>query len=559
MKQLKLEKKSRNIILAVIAAIVVIVIMVFAAGSTSKKKVSKESGLDLVRAGNTNISKDEARKQRLVVAVDTIDGILNPVITTASGDLAACRLIFEPLARKLTDGSYENVLAESVTWNKESLTMTIKLKPGIVFSDGSALTANDVCASIGAFCLASYNLDTDGAYFNIKGAWDMNEQKSTGIEGIRKVDDLTVEVTFMEALAENWEILETQIQKNTFADIEETFNGFFAEENLMKSALGTGAYAVESIAPGITIVLTANGSYREAIQDIKKVELSKINFYDMQKTLDAQNVDVVAYSANSEQFEMLYSAGKYDVYTRPENDLYALGFNMNNIFLKQQKVRQAISYALNRNEIIGKDWQSRFEECNTIGYGTTEEAKFEENAISYDKSKAVALLEEDNMKDRMTLRLPVQKENAFQMDAAAVIKKNLEAVGIGVEIKECTDDEYVQALYIADDFDLYLFLTPIAYDAESLYSFTTLRNGMPVACTSETFTEAIKAMDAAADQEEYQTALKTAATEFYDLVPAVPLARAKRYLSVSADLSGFATEAGVSMVTKVNEIISKAK
>ena len=89
-------------------------------------------------------------------------------------DRMACEMIYEPLAKVHTDGSFEPVLAEQVDWDQEKLTMSIKLKEGILFSDGTPLTADDVCASIGIRCLAEYNMDVDSVYFHIAGAWDMN-------------------------------------------------------------------------------------------------------------------------------------------------------------------------------------------------------------------------------------------------------------------------------------------------------------------------------------------------------------------------------------------------
>lgn len=558
MKQLNLSGKKK-IILAVVAAIMVMAVMVLAIGSLNKSKVSADSNLNLVRSGNTNISKTEKRKQRLVVAVDTIDGILSPVTAAASGDQAACSVMFEPLAKKNPDGSFENILAKKVEWDKDTLTMTIELKKDILFSDGSQMTAADVCASIGAHCLTTYNLDTTGPYFNIKGVWDMNEQKTQGIEGIKRVDDFTAAIVFTQADAKNWDILETPIQKNDFAAIDDGFSGFSALENISKNAIGTGAYSLDSVSAGLMIVLKENANYRESVKDIKQIEFAKINFYDMQETLDEQNVDVVSYTANSEQYDMLYDASKYDVYTRPDDSIYMLGFNMNNVFLREKTIRQAISYALKREDIVTKEWKKRFEESNTIGYGTKEEEALSTVAGSYNKEEAVKLLKEVGLKDTLTFRFPVQEKNDFQKEAAAAIKKNLDAIGIQVEIIEYSDEEYVQALYVEDNFDLYLFSEPVTYDWDSLYAFTTLRNGMPVACTDSEYTDAVEALSEAGDAESYQTALKAAADQFYEVVPAIPIARAKRYVSVSADLYGFRADVGELMIAGVHEITSKAK
>lgn len=557
MKQLNLKGKRKFIILAAAAAIMVIAVMVLAVGSL--KKMPADSNLSLVRSGNTNISKSENRKQRLVVAADMLDGALNPLLAVSTGDQEACSLIFEPLAKKNPDGSFENVLAKNTAWDKTTLTLTIELKKDILFSDGSSMTADDVCASIGAYCLASYNLDSSSPYFNIKGAWDMNEQKAQGIEGIQKLDDHTVAVTFLQSSAKNWDILETPIQKNTFAAVDNTLTGFTSKDSFSKNAVGTGAYVFDGDISGMNLVLRRNSFYRESVKDINQIEFVKINFYDMQEALDAQNVDLVNFTANSEQFDMLYHASKYDIYTRPSNVIYSLGFNMNNVFLKEVSIRQAIAYALKYDNIVAKEWQDRYEPTSSIGYGTEDEKTLSALAPAYNKNKAEKILKELDFKSKIVFRLPVQEENEFQKTTASAIKKNLEAIGIQVEIEEYTDAEYVQALYIEDNFDLYLFTEAADYDWDTFEAFTRSRNGLTTACTDLTYTDAVSALSEAEDVSAYQTALKAAADKFYELVPAVPVARAKRYMAVSADLGGFRANAGETMITDVHEITSKAK
>lgn len=558
MKQLNLKGKQKKIILAAAAAIMVIIVMVLAVGSLNKK-LPAGSNLDLVRSGNTNIRKTRIRKQSLIAAVDTIDGNLNPVVMTASGDQAACSIIFEPLARKMPDGSYENVLAKKVKWEKDTLTLTVELKEDILFSDGSPMTADDVCASIGAYCLSAYNLDTDGPYFNIKGAWDMNEGTAQGIEGIKKIDEHTVSVTFLRASAKNWGILETPVQKNTFASIGDQFDGFTAVEKLSRNGIGTGAYLVNSVSAGYSIQLTENPYYRETIRDIRQVEFKKVNFYDMEDALDEQEVDVISFSAGSERFDMLYDASKYDIYTYTGNNIYMLGFNMNDVFLREKEVRQAIAHAIRRDEVITKDWRSYYEETDSIGYGTKEEASLSASAPSYDKGAAEKILKKLGFEGEMSFRLPVREEDEFQKTVAMAVKESLEAIGIGVEITEYSNEEYVHALYIEDAFELYLFTQSAAYDWESLSAFGSARNGMPVACTDLEYIEAVDAISGAEDSAAYQKALSTAAEKFYECMPAVPLARAKSYAAVSADLGGFRSEAGEAMITDVHKITSKAK
>lgn len=560
MDQLKDRKMSKKIILVIIALIVICAGIAVAVSSSKKSPELKEAGFTALKSGSGTVVKDEMRKQRLVIAVDTIDGCLNPAFASAMADKMACEMIYEPLARVNADGSYDMALAESVDWNPEKQTMTIKIKPGVVFSDGSPLTADDVCASIGIRCLAEYNMDTDGPYFHIKGVWDLNEQKTQGIDGIRKLDENTVEIAFLDVTSQNRKILETSIQKNRFATIDQQLTGFGNVLDVYDTGIGTGPYMSDTISQGINICLQANPNYRGEVKDIKQVELSQINFYNMKEAIENQEIDVAQYTANSEQFENLYQGKQFNVYAKPTDNIYAIGFNLNNVFLKDERVRQAISYAFNRDAALNKDWEKKIAPTCGIGYGSGPDTEqLESGVISYDKGKADAILKEAGMKDRIVLRFPVLKENEFQMHLATCIKKDLEAVGFNVEVKECTSQEYVQALYVEDNFDIYLFNGTMNYDWETFDSMTRLRDGMPVAFLDNDYVELVSKLKASMDQAEYAAALTELAGKFYEKVPVVPFGRVQRYLSISCDLSGYGASPDALMLENVNLIQSSAK
>ena len=131
MDQLKNRKINIKIILVIIAFIVIGAWLAATVGSLKTSPELKEAGYTALKSGTGTVVKDEMRKQRLVIAVDTIDGCLNPAFATAMADRMACEMIYEPLAKVHTDGSFEPVLAEQIDWDPEKQMMTIKLKQGI--------------------------------------------------------------------------------------------------------------------------------------------------------------------------------------------------------------------------------------------------------------------------------------------------------------------------------------------------------------------------------------------------------------------------------------------
>lgn len=559
MKKWKEEIRGRRAFLAAAAA-AVCVGAVFGVRMMRQRQLEETTGYEVVRQGQGARKKDKTRSQRMIVAADTIDGCLNPALASAEADRMACELVFEPLAEVQPDGSLDFVLAEAADWDGETRTLTIRLKPDQVFSDGSPVTAADVCASISLYCQASYHEDMDSPYFNIRGVWDWNEGSAAGISGLRAADERTVVVAFLETDSRCWKILETPVQKNDFARVNEemTVPGNIADYSF--EAIGTGAYRASGISRGINITLEANSNYREDIQDIRWVEFAKINFYDLEQALANEEIDVVQYTANSAQFDRLYHAAPFTVYRRPVNQIYAIGFNMNNIFLKDSRIRKVIAAAFDKKKVLGAEWSERIAPTDTIGYGTEALTdSWDANAPVHDKGEARRMMEETGLAGRISLRFPVLETNEFQKQAATQLANDLADVGITVEVKPLDSDAYVRALYVEDNFDLYIYNDIMDYDYDTFYRMTQARDGMTVAFRDNDYVELVNRLKEAADPEEYRNVLEETAAMFYDRMPVLPFGRVQKFLSISADLEGYGGKPDSLLLEQVHQIRSRSR
>lgn len=558
--KLQIGTKKKKAILAVGAAAAVGAGLLLGTRMMRRNNLQENTGYEVIRQGTGSIRKDEERRSRLVVAVDTIDGCLNPAFAAAEADRLACSLIYEPLANVQTDGSLELVLAESAEWDPETFAMTVRLRPGLVFSDGSPVTAEDVCASIALSCLAEYNRDMDSPYFHIRGVWDMIEQKEAGITGLCAVDDVTAVITFLEADSRNWQVLETPVQKNYFAEADGQMTVLTDSADNYNTGTGTGAYQGSGLSRGINITLEANPNYREPAADIQRVEFSQINYYDLQQALDDGEIDVVQYTANSEKFDMLFHAKPFTVYKKPVNQIYAVGFNMNNIYLKDSRIRKIIAAAFNKEKVLDDKWENRIAPTDTIGYGTEEKAKeLEINVPSYNRGEAKRMMDETGLGGKITLRFPVLENNEFQNQVAESIKNDLEHVGITVKVTPLSSDDYVRALYVEDNFDLYVYNEIMDYDYQTFYRMTQSRDGMPVAFRDNDYVELADSLKDAVDQEEYRRVLGEMTAMFYDRMPVIPFGRVQRFLSVSADLEGYTGKPDSLLLEQVHKIRSNSR
>ena len=177
---------------------------------------------------------------------------LSPQVASGTKDYLAGSLVVEPMINYLPDGSmYPNLLTEMPSIENGGLSedlksATLKLIPGVLWSDDTPFTANDV--------VFTWQWVTDPANNATNlGVWSR-------ITGMEAVDDTTVQVTYGVTEIAWYE---------PFAGI---FNGciypkHYIEANdgeIMRSApIGTGPYTVTSFAPNDQVIYAASENYRD--------------------------------------------------------------------------------------------------------------------------------------------------------------------------------------------------------------------------------------------------------------------------------------------------------
>jgi peptide/nickel transport system substrate-binding protein len=114
--------------------------------------------------------------------------ILNPYLSGGTKDIESASMIIEPLARYDNTGTLVPYLAESIPTvenggvSADLTTITWKLKPGLLWSDGTPVTAADVVFTW------EYCTHPEGGC--------AQAAKFSGVKTVEALDDLTVKVTF---------------------------------------------------------------------------------------------------------------------------------------------------------------------------------------------------------------------------------------------------------------------------------------------------------------------------------------------------------------------------
>ena len=183
---------------------------------------------------------------------------LNPYLSGGTKEVESASLVLESLARFDNTGKMVPWLADGIPTVENGgvaadlTSITWKLKEGVKWSDGSALTANDAVFTW-KYCTDPAGGCAQLSYFD-------------GVKNVEAVDDLTIKITFNAPKPFPYTALvgsESPIlQAAQFADCTGAKAPECTEANF--GPIGTGPFVVEEFKPNDVIQYSANENYREA-------------------------------------------------------------------------------------------------------------------------------------------------------------------------------------------------------------------------------------------------------------------------------------------------------
>jgi peptide/nickel transport system substrate-binding protein len=261
-----------------------------------------------------------------------------------------------PLIELDASGEPENRLAASI--DQGDRVWTIHLRPNLYFADGhlfpqadvsyEPLTARDVEATYRAF-IDSRNEVGDPAF---------RENLKYGIEDLKAVDDRTVAVQFKREYKTGFRnrVLEFPIMPAKLLTAGFATRG--QESAIIRRPYGTGYYFIQSRRPQAQVwELSRN----EKLPESTKAIIEKISF-DYNTNYDSKLNDIAAGNyivpicipdVPVEKIGLLSTGGYHRLYPLTKNRYNYIAFNCDRPVLKDRRVRQALSCAINRNHLLG--------------------------------------------------------------------------------------------------------------------------------------------------------------------------------------------------------------
>ena len=375
---------------------------------------------------------------------------------------------------RLVDGeaAVVNSLCTDHSVSEDGLTYDFTLKDGVVFSNGSALTASDVKYSFERLLiLAEQNTDIP---LEVVGGQALMDGEAEELEGFAVTDDTHFSITLNAPNAGFTAELSAPCMSIMDAETMAEVKNFGSEP---ADTIGTGPYIVTEWVSNDHFTLEYNDKYWGAEPSVKKVIMSVIPDAGTQNLmfrngeldmLDLQNLDsaIVQSSYKTEYADRIVSTPKVGLTYFPLNE--------NNEFLKDVNVRRAIGMAIDVDTIIAAAYGGDAIRENGIIptgiWGHNDDLK----GFPYDPDGAKALLEESGYKKgdiHFEMAMDSTADSNTQLVYQAV-SQNLADVGIRADIKTYEHTAWLD-LRISGEMDSFIARWGMDYNdpANIMYTF----------------------------------------------------------------------------------------
>ncbi len=356
---------------------------------------------------------------------------LIPVVASDSASFDIAGLLYDGLVRYDKDLNIEGALAETWDVSPDGLEITFRLRRGVKWHDGAPFSAADV--------LFTYRVMTDPSTPTAY-AEDFRQVKDLEV-----LDSHTVRVRYAEPFAPALISWAFWMMPRHLLEGEDLTSTEFS-----RSPVGTGPYRFVEWKTGEKIVLEANEEYWEGRPRIDRyiyriIPDSSTMFLELRAgNVDWMALDPVQYAR---QTETPYFRESFRKHRHLEFRYTYLGFNLEKELFRDRRVRQAISHAIDKKELVDIVLLGLGQEVTGHYRPGTWVYNEKVKTYPYDPRKARGLLEEAGWRDsdqdgwldrdgrRFAFTVITNQGNQRRARTAEIIQGRLGEVGIDMSIR----------------------------------------------------------------------------------------------------------------------------
>jgi peptide/nickel transport system substrate-binding protein len=386
---------------------------------------------------------------------------LNPrEIKNGNGDIFADEMLYAGLVRNAPNGEAKVVpsLAEKWDVSKDGLTYTFHLRPGIKFSDGSPITAEDVAWNIEQFADPEVNVSLPSL--------------AEGIKTVKAPDKSTVVIQLERPVAAflyNIAVFPAFVVPKAKVEAEGA--------NFWKKPVSSGPFVMKEFASGSHITFEANPYYFEKGQPYLKT--MKWNFVPNSNTRvlelksgQAQIADGIPFA----QVESLQGESNLVIQSAELPQEVLMVTNTKVPALNDPHVRRALSLAIDREQLN----ESVFRGVGTVPNSVIQNFELDASdqevpAFEYNVEKAKEEMAKSKFANGFSVKLQYPAGLDYFKQMALLIQQEMSAIGVEVKLEEL-EASTIAEKWLEGEFELTFPFTgtssdiPIPDEYASLYA-----------------------------------------------------------------------------------------
>ena len=432
-------------------------------------------------SSGSETSEGEA-KDTIVYSMNTApQGIFNPLISNLAMDHYVESVVYASLMTVNDQGELETYLADEYEVSDDQKTITYKINEDAKWHDGEDVTAEDIAFTFTSMASGDYTGGYYGDVQNIKGAQDYHDGKSSEIEGIKVVDENTIEIEFEKVYAPAVTNLGTVqiLPEHVWSEV--AVGEWTNKTELLNNPIGCGPYKLTEYKSGSYVKFEATSDFFGGEAKTKNLVFKVINADTTQAEFKSGSIDIANVEGLTKaDIDSLVEEG----YKKIDYDNYMftyMGFNLRNEKLQDVNLRKAFMHAINREGIVDNVVEGRGQVVNApmlpSSWAYPEESMLD--SYEYDVEKAKSLLKEAGWEDKdgdgivenedgekLELTLVCQTNHPIREKTAVVIQENLKEIGVKIEIDSMEYSSVMDQVVANHEFDLYMMGNTLSLDPD---------------------------------------------------------------------------------------------
>ena len=361
-------------------------------------------------------------------------------------------------------------------------TITYKIKDNAVWHDGENVTSEDIAFTFKSMASRDYQGGYYGDVQNIKGAEDYHNGKADDVEGIKVINENTIQIEFNKVYAPAVTNLGTVkiLPEHIWSEV--AVGEWTKQTDLLNKPIGCGPYKLTEYKSGSYVKFEAASDFFGGEVKTSNLIFKVINADTTQAEFKSGSIDIANVEAlTKNDVDSLIKEGYKS--TSFDNYLFTyMGFNLREKNLQDVNLRKAFMHAINRQGIVDKVVEGRGQIVNApllpSSWAYPEESLLD--SYNYDVEKAKSLLKEAGWEDKdgdgivenkdgekLELTLVCQTGHPVREKTAVIIQENLKEIGVKIEIDSMEFSAVMDQVVANHDFDLYMMGNTLSLDPDS--------------------------------------------------------------------------------------------